>query len=127
MSEPIPAPTFTSTIWQAVKIFAVVVIFIACQQAIQAFTYNFDWSKLLVDGEVARVFKAIVMGFVFGAMQGVLRAVQILLAIWSGPSIWGYLGPVLAAAQAVVSGAASSIVNAFRRDASKKETSAKVV
>lgn len=125
MSEPIPAPTFTSTIWQAVKIFAVVVIFIACQQASQAFTNNFDWSKLLVDGEVARVFKAIVMGFVFGTMQGVLRAVQILLAIWSGPSIWGYLGPVLATAQAVISGAASSIVNAFRRDTTKKDAPAK--
>ncbi len=116
-----PAPFNWSTIWQALKIFIVVVVFIAAQQGMQAFTNTFDWTKLMEAGEVARVFMAIVMGIVFGAMQGTLRAVQILLAIWAGPSVWGYLGPILAGAAALVTNAAAAVVRVFRGGVAKKE------
>jgi hypothetical protein len=63
MSEPIPpAPFNWTTLSQALKIFVVVVVFLAAQQGTQAFTNTFDWTKLMVTGEVSRVVDAVCMG-----------------------------------------------------------------
>ena len=122
MSEiTIPTPTFSwTTVWQAVKIVLIVVIFMAAQQGIQAFTNTFDWSKLMEAGEVAKVLMAVAMGTIFGAIQGVLRAAQILVAVWAGPSVWGYLGPILASASAAIANTAAAVARVFRGN--KKET-----
>ncbi len=123
MATSIPPPTFSwTTAWQALKILTIVVGFISAQQGIQAFTSTFDLSKLMEDGEVAKVLSAVGMGLVFGAIQGALRAVQILLAIWAGPSIWGYLGPILASAAILTTNAAASFVRIFRGPAQTKTT-----
>jgi hypothetical protein len=115
MSQTIPPAPFTwSTFWQAAKIFVIVVIFLAAQQGMQAFTNTFDWTKLLDAGEVMKVLLAVGMGIVFGAIQGALRAVQLLMAVWAGPSVWGYLGPILATAAAMVNNAAVAAVKVFR-------------
>ena len=70
-----PAPFTWSTFLQALKIFVVVVVFLAAQQGIQAFTNTFDWTKLMQAGEVMKVLLAVGMGLIFGTIQGALRAV----------------------------------------------------
>ena len=109
---------------QGLKIFAVIVVFLAAQQGVQAFTNNFDWTKLMAAGEVLRVLSAVLMGVVFGAIQGTLRAVQILMVIWAGPSVWGYIGPILATAAAMANSAAAAVVRVFRGIVFEKEPTA---
>ena len=122
MSEVIaPAPFSWSTVGQALKIFAVVVLFMAAQQGTQAFAKTFEWSNLVTAGEILKVFQAILMGCVFGAMDGVMRAVQILVAVWAGPTVWGYLGPVLGSAATLTANAAGSVVRALRGNSAKPE------
>jgi hypothetical protein len=122
MSTPIPPPTFSwSTAWQALKIFIIVVAFLAAQQGLQAFTITFDSTKLMAIGELLRVLSAAAMGVAFGAIQGTLRAVQILLVVWAGPTLWGYLGPILATAAAMANDAAAAAVRVFRGIFYKRE------
>ena len=124
MPTPIPPPTFSwSTAWQALKIFIIVVVFLAAQQGIHAFTNTFDSTKLMATGELLKVLSAAAMGVAFGAIQGTLRAAQILLVIWAGPSIWGYLGPILATAAAMVNAAAAAVVRTVRGIFRKEPTS----
>jgi hypothetical protein len=124
MSTPIPPPTYSwSTAWQALKIFIIVVVFLAAQQGLHAFTNTFDSTKLMATGELLKVLSAAAMGVAFGAIQGTLRAAQILLVIWAGPSIWGYLGPILATAAAMVNAAAAAVVRTVRGIFRKEPTS----
>jgi hypothetical protein len=124
MPTPIPPPTFSwSTAWQALKIFIIVVVFLAAQQGIHPFTNTFDSTKLMATGELLKVLSAAAMGVAFGAIQGTLRAVQILLVIWAGPSIWGYLGPILATAAAMANAAAAAVVRTVRGIFRKEPTS----
>jgi hypothetical protein len=109
-----PAPFSWSTLLQGLKIFTVVVIFLSAQQGVQAFTNTFDGTKLMVAGELFKVFSAAAMGVAFGAIQGTLRAVQILMVIWAGPTLWGYLGPILTTAAAMVSMASAALVRTVR-------------
>ncbi len=121
MLTPTPPPTFSwSTAWQALKIFIIVVVFLAAQQGLHAFTNTFDSTKLMATGELLKVLSVAAMGVAFGAIQGMLRAVQILLVIWAGPSIWGYLGPILATAAAMANDAAAAAVRVFRGIVYKK-------
>jgi hypothetical protein len=115
MSQTIPpAPFNWSTVWQGLKIFIVIVVFLAAQQGVQAFMNTFDLTKLMVAGELLKVLYAAAMGVAFGAIQGTLRAVQILLVIWAGPTLWGYLGPILATAAAMANAAAAAVVRTVR-------------
>jgi hypothetical protein len=98
-------------------------VFLAAQQGIHAFTNTFDSTKLMATGELLKVLSAAAMGVAFGAIQGTLRAVQILLVIWAGPSIWGYLGPILATAAAMANAAAAAVVRTVRGIFRKEPTS----
>jgi hypothetical protein len=109
-----PAPFNWSTVWQGLKIFIVIVVFLAAQQGVQAFTNTFDLSKLMVAGELLKVLSAAAMGVAFGSIQGTLRAFQILMVIWAGPTLWGYLGPILATAAAMANAAAAAVVKTVR-------------
>jgi hypothetical protein len=124
MSQTIPpAPFSWSTVWQGLKIFIVIVVFLAAQQGVQAFTNTFDGTKLMVAGELWKVFSASAMGVAFGAIQGALRAIQIVMVVWAGPTLWGYLGPILATATAMVNDAAAAFVRTVRGIFRKEPTS----
>lgn len=116
MSDPIPPAPFKFTLLLAGKIFLVITVFLAMQEGTQAFVHTFDWSTFTTPAELLKTAIAVGFGCVYGAMQGALRAIQVVLAVWSGPTLWGYLGPILAGAAAIAANAASSVVKLFRRE-----------
>ena len=115
MTDPIPSPPTNVGASMALKIFAVVTVFLSMQEGTQAFSHTFDWTRFADINQLMVTAKAVGIGCLYGALQGALRAVQILLAVWSGPTLWTWLGPILAGAAAMVSNAAKGLVRIFRR------------
>lgn len=116
MSDPIPPTPVKASLLTAGKIFLVVTVFLAMQEGTQAFAHTFDWSNFMSPAELLKTATAVGFGCLYGAMQGAMRAIQVVLAVWSGPTLWGYLGPILAGAAAIAANAASSLAKIFRRD-----------
>jgi hypothetical protein len=54
-------------------------------------------------------------GFLAGLINGTARSIQVVMAIWAGPTVWKYVAPVIGATAAAISRALSSFAALFKK------------
>ena len=105
---------------EGLKVFVVVVLVLGGQGAVLAYNSVLDWSKINDAGTLLHLVITAWNGFQAGLINGAARSVQVVMAIWAGPTVWKYAAPVLGATAAVVSQVMTSFAAMFRRSTPPK-------
>jgi hypothetical protein len=114
--SPVPSPSFTlERLREVVKTFIIILVFNALQGASHAYNTVIDWTKLFDKTQFHHLLVGSKQGFLFGLIPGLVMAGEVLLVIWSGPTLWKYLGPILQSSLSAMNTLATRMVNLFRR------------
>src|SRR5271154_4999666 len=92
-TPPSPAPFSLTSLLESLKVLVVVLIVLGGQGASQAYSSIIDYSKINDAGFLAHLALATYHGFLAGAINGSARSIQVVMAIWVGPTIWKYVAP----------------------------------
>jgi hypothetical protein len=100
---------------EALKVLIVVVLVLGGQGAVQAYSSVLDWSKINDAGNLLHLLTTTWNGFLAGLINGTARSIQVVMAIWAGPTIWKYAAPVISVTAAAVSRVMSSFAAMFKK------------
>ena len=100
---------------ELLKGFVVVILFLGGQGAVQAYSSVLDWSKINDAGIILHLLTTAWNGFLAGLINGTARSIQVVMAIWAGPTVWKYSAPVIGATAAAVSQVMSSFAAMFKK------------
>jgi len=100
---------------ESIKVLLLVVLVLGGQGAVQAYGSVLDWSKINDANMLLHLLTTTWNGFLAGLINGTARSVQVVMAIWAGPTVWKYAAPVIGATAAAMSRLMSSFAALFKK------------
>ncbi|MDR3615528.1 MAG: hypothetical protein P4L53_18355 [Candidatus Obscuribacterales bacterium] len=110
-----PSQDVSGQFLESLKVLIVVILVLGGQGAVLAYSSVLDWSKINDAGMLLHLLTTSWNGFLAGLINGTARSIQVVMAIWAGPTVWKYAAPVIGVTAAAMGRVMSSLAAMFKK------------